>query len=66
MQKKGTPELKDNRMVNDNHQQGISRKVQRGPMQKGPGGCMSWKGESKNTTDKGSFKQDSSLTPRRA
>lgn len=66
MQKKGSSEFKDNRMVSDNHQQGIERVKQIGSMQKGQGGCMSWKGESAVGGGKGSFKRNETLTPRRA
>lgn len=51
----------DNRMVNDNHQQGIERVKQRkGDMETGQGGKMSQK-----PSEKANWRRGDSLTPRR-
>ena len=56
-------EMKDNRMVKDNHQEGISRVIQRkGTMQPGQGGKMHGK-----PIEKAHWKRsDDDLSPRRA
>ncbi len=55
-------EYADNRMVSDNHQQGIKRVMQRpGDMMKGQGGKMGCKG-----CNESNWKRGGSLTPRQA
>ena len=55
-------EYNDNRMVSDNHQQGIKRVMQRkGDMIKGQGGKMGCK-----DCHEDNFKRGGSLTPRQA
>ena len=56
-------QMKDNRMVKDNHQQGIERVKQRkGDMEVGQGGKMHW-----SPKEKSHWKRpNSAMTPRQA